>query len=61
LIKSIKKSDDGKFSFHRAWIGDLIPELPKTAVAPLEALLPTLHERTADQLLRLLTELKNKT
>ena len=45
LIKSIKKLDSDKHGFHLYWIGHLIRELPKTAVAPLEALLPTLREK----------------
>jgi hypothetical protein len=60
LIKSIKKADSSKFNFHLDWIGNLVPELPKTAVAPLEALLPTLSEQAADQLQISLNELKNK-
>jgi len=60
LIESIKKFDSDKHGFRLYWIWFLIRELPKTAVAPLEALLPTLREQTADQLLKCVIELKNK-
>jgi hypothetical protein len=60
LLAIIKKIDSAKQFFYSYWIWHLIRELPKTAVAPLEALVPTLHDETADQLLSWLNELKNK-
>jgi HEAT repeats len=60
LIETIKKSDSDNPGFHLYWVGSLIRGLPKTALAPLEALLPTLREETADQLLKCLTARKNK-
>jgi hypothetical protein len=51
LIEAIKKSNSKVAGFYFYWIGGLIPELPKTALAPLEALLPTLRAQTAEQLL----------
>jgi hypothetical protein len=60
LIEEIKRIDSRKHAYYGYWIWFLIRDLPKTAVAPLEALLPTLRDETADQLLRCLDELKNK-
>jgi HEAT repeat protein len=60
LMKLIKRFDSDKQGFQLYWIWFLIRELPKSAVTPLEALLPTLSEKTADQLLRCISELKNK-
>jgi hypothetical protein len=59
LVDVIKKIDSNKQGYYAYWIWYVIRGLPKTAVAPLEALLPTLREQTADQLLQCLAELKN--
>jgi len=60
LIDSIKKFDSDKHGDYRGWIWDLVSRLPKTAVAPLEAMLPTLRKDTTDYLLQCLAELKDK-
>jgi hypothetical protein len=60
LIKDIKKIDAHKLGYYSLWTWTMIRALPKSAVAPLEALLPTLRDETADQLLRCLIELKKK-
>jgi hypothetical protein len=60
LIELIKKLDASKHIYYGYWVWHMIGALPPTVVAPLEALLPTLREQTADQLLNCLTELKNK-
>ncbi len=60
LIMWIKRFDSDKQGFHLFWIGKVIGELPKTAAAPLEALLPSLGKNTTDVLVRYLTALKSK-
>jgi hypothetical protein len=60
LIKDIKKIDAHKLGYYSLWTWTMIRALPKSAIAPLEALVPTLREETADQLLRSLIELKKK-
>jgi hypothetical protein len=60
MIQEIKRMDSNKQIYYGYWIWQLIIGLPKTAVAPLEALIPSLREETADQLMRVLTDLKNK-
>jgi HEAT repeats len=60
LIEEIKRLDNGKYAYYNYWLWNLVRRLPKSAVAPLEALLPALREQTADQLLKHLNALKNK-
>jgi len=42
------------------WIGNLIVELPKTAIPRLEALIPTLNDRVADSILGYIQQLREK-
>src|SRR5205814_5995669 len=60
LTDLLSKHAKGAHSYTFYYIGRLIPSLPKTSVPELEALLPTLPEKTIDQLLGYVTELKNK-
>jgi hypothetical protein len=60
VITAIKLLVFGETGIHFNLIDDLIRQLPKTALAPLEALLPTLRQQKADRLSPALTELKNK-
>ena len=54
-ILSQKKAD-----YFADWFARLIPELPKSAVPKLEALIPTLGERSANSLIDYLQQLKEK-
>jgi hypothetical protein len=60
LLELLSKQGKGAHGYALYYIGRLIPSLPKTAVPELEALLPTLPEKSIDQLLGYVTELKNK-
>jgi hypothetical protein len=60
-IALIKKAAKGSTHFYYGyWIGQLIPRLPKAEALPkLEAILPQLPDKTVDQLLGFVMELKN--
>jgi hypothetical protein len=60
VIDSLKKQTKGSQGYGIYWIARLIPDLPKEAVEPLEALLPSLPEKVVDQVLDAVTELKNR-
>jgi hypothetical protein len=57
LTQSAKSTSDAYVAY---WIGRLIPDLPPAAAARLEALLPTLPEKTVDRLIGFVLELKQK-
>ncbi len=50
----------GRAHTHVWLIAREIPALPATAIAPLEALLPTMHERLIDQLVGAIEQLKDR-
>lgn len=49
-----------KADYYAYWYGRLIPDLPKSAVPRLEALVPTLSDRAADSLLDYVQQLRDK-
>jgi len=49
-----------KAEHHAYWYGQMIPNLPKSAVPRLEALIPTLSDRAADCLLDYIQQLRDK-
>jgi hypothetical protein len=50
-----------KYDYLGYWIGNLIVELPKTALPRLEALIPHLNDKFADSLLGYMQQLREKT
>jgi hypothetical protein len=60
LIAACEKSI-GKANDHSYWYRGLIPQLPKSAVPGLEAVVPRLKDREADQWLAAVQELRDKT
>lgn len=58
LISFLSKHNDSHWGWY--WIAPLIVELPKEAAPKLEALLPMLPDKTVDQLIGYVTELKSK-
>jgi hypothetical protein len=53
--KHCKKSD-----YHVYWFARLIPDLPKEALPRIEALLPNVNDRIADQMIGYIQELREK-
>lgn len=49
-----------KADYYAYWYGRLIPDLPKSAVPRLEALVPALSDRAADSLLDYIQQLRDK-
>lgn len=49
-----------KSNYYAYWFARLIPDLPKSAVPKLEALLPSLEDKVADSLLDCIQELRDK-
>lgn len=45
---------------HGIWLAYLIPKLPKTAIPKIEALVASLPERTADNVVAYLQQLRDK-
>jgi hypothetical protein len=60
LIAAIEKHTKSGYNYGLYWLCQLIPQLPKEAIPKLEALLPTLPEKTIDQLVDYVTQLKSK-
>jgi hypothetical protein len=60
LLAVLKKHAKGKYSWGVYWVGRLIPDLPKSALPELEALLPTLAEKAVDELMDYVQALRNK-
>lgn len=60
LLATLKKHGTSKQTWGVYWVGRLIPELPASAIEPLEELLPTLNEKVIDGLMEYVTALKNK-
>jgi hypothetical protein len=59
-IRYIQRQAKAKYYYGSYWLNHLIPRLPKEEALPkLEALLPTLPEKMIDQLLDVVTQLKN--
>ncbi len=56
-LQDLAKSSSSSYSY---WLTQIIPSLPKTAVTPLEALLPTLPEKMVNPVLEAVLELKNR-
>ena len=60
LLATLKKHGTSKQTWGVYWVGRLIPELPVSAIEPLDELLPTLNENVIDGLMEYVTALKNK-
>lgn len=60
VIETMKKHGKSKTVWGIYWITRLIPDLPKSAVEPLEKVLPDLSEKLVDELLEPINTLKNK-
>lgn len=61
LIAAIKNELKKKSAYHHTyWLTRLIPQLPLTAIAKIEEMLPTLPERTMDEILPYLQILKEQ-
>lgn len=60
LLGAIKKESKPHYSYLLHWLGGLITELPRSELPKIEAALPTLPEKTVDQLMDWVLELKNK-
>ena len=50
----------GHTYYYTYWLGRLIPELPKSALKPLEELIPTLSDKAADELVPQIAELQTR-
>lgn len=55
-----KKTRRTYYGYHAYWLGRLIPMLPNSAVADLEAMLPNLHENAVDAIADYVVDLKSK-
>jgi len=60
LIDWLKQQASATQSYYTAWVARLIPDLPASAAAQIEAILPSLPEKMVDQLMDPLLTLKNK-
>lgn len=60
VLAALKKHGGSKLSWGVYWVGRLIPDLPKSAVGPLEELLPKLNDKVIDDLMQYVIALKNK-
>jgi hypothetical protein len=60
LVEVLKKNAKETYFYHGYWYGRMIPDLPKSALPQLEALLPTLPDKMIDQLMDAVLALKNK-
>ncbi len=60
LIDWLKQQASATHSYYTAWVARLIPDLPASAAAQIEAILPSLPEKMVDQLMDPLLTLKNK-
>jgi hypothetical protein len=49
-----------KNDYYAYWFAHLIPDLPKSALPRLEALVPTLGDRAADSVLDYIQQLRDK-
>lgn len=56
-LQDLAKSSSSSYSY---WLPQMIPSLPKSAVAPLEALLPSLPDKMVNPVLEAVLELKNR-
>ncbi len=56
-LQQIAKSSHHGYSY---WLMQLIPSLPKSAILPLEGLIPSLPDKLATAVLEVLLELKNR-
>ncbi len=57
-ITALKKATSGHRQYYAYWLARLIPELPPAAAPHIEALLPNMHEKVADQITPFLAELQ---
>jgi hypothetical protein len=61
LIAALKEQAKGKYHYYLGyWYGPMIAELPRSALARIEELLPTLSDKMVDQLMEHVLALKNK-
>jgi len=60
VLAAIAKEAKAGRIYGFGWLGQLIPQLPKTALPAVENLIPTLPDKVMDQLLEYVTELKTK-
>lgn len=61
-LESLEKCVCGgkKRYYYGYWLSRLIPSLPKQALAPLEALVPSINEQVVDEIVAQIAELKSK-
>jgi hypothetical protein len=61
LIAALKEQAKGKYHYYLSyWYGPMIAGLPRSALARIEELLPTLPDKMVDQLMEHVLALKNK-
>jgi hypothetical protein len=61
LIAALKEQAEGKYHYHLGyWYGPMIADLPRSALARIEELLPTLPDKMVDQLMEYVLTLKDK-
>ncbi len=58
-LEKVGKSKGNRY-YYAYWLVRLIPDLPKSAAAEIEALLPSLHEKVIDEVIPYLEQLKAK-
>jgi hypothetical protein len=59
-LAALRKIGSGRAVYYAYWLARLIPNLPKSAAPQIEALLPTVNEKIADQIAPYLSELQTK-
>jgi len=61
LIAALKDQAKGKYHHYLGyWYGPMIADLPRSALARIEELLPTLPDKMVDQLMEHVVALKDK-
>lgn len=60
FLAALQRVASKKQTYYSYWLTRIIPSLPKSAVAPIEAMLPTMDEKLADQVAPYLAELQTK-
>ncbi len=60
VIDALKRAAKDTYFYASYWYGRMIPDLPRSAYAKFEELLPTLPDKMVDQLMESILTLKNK-